>query len=1218
MRSAAYKYDLFVFDNRDVIVVGEDEATDEIKKSIEDYEHQDEEFIFSKEDLEILKCTPAKDIYVDLEKGVIKTPLRPDGAVDYDKVPKDGSASIWVTVTKPGSPLEGRPILLTRRPDGLFAITGGAGYKHLKDKAGVKTRTEALRHLVVEGRPSKTKADKELDELNKKLIAQNEPLIQKKKELMRQGRQEVSAALQSFNEAIGIKESDAAKIRKHREEIVEYAVKHGLDEDTANNFAASAVRHHTIINRQRNEVRRREVAKKMFDTLRRMNEGEDAGEALQELNEGLEFRKVTVELPSPEQFKGMSPEEIDSKMGDVFNEKFGGIINPNPLDGTIDEELKAEGIDLGAPKEDAYTLEIGTEIEPLDIKNEAALSHAFQTFREYQTTKREVNEVGKRIRKVDLTDTTPALLEKMRAEARDVLGSDISEEEMAEIENSYSEQWQANNSAQSFYKAVSEFWNDETAIRQKVHRTDNGFGSYVNEGANSALAAITGRYLGERVDASSLVDRTSIEAAAMVIAFDLRDRLRDDPSKYNAIVTALEDYNATNQIETEKRALERHAVLKKRYDTIQRAKETGLLTAREETGMVEGEVDNLIEQKKNLGHALGSMQASAAFLNALMIAKDARDNAIELNFGSDAEGANMRLEELRLNARGAIDNSDPNNIKLITGARALRRYAKALDVTKDFHDENERIKNDESGTEVDDLGNVIVPDYDVPMWNETFTGPDGKTHRYYSRVEQRNDIEFLKKMNNGLITRVTGAGKTNTALGFFAHKISENPNYSGLVVVPKGRTGQWADEAKMYSQLDMVLIPEGTSKDERSKIIAGIKPGQVAVIAQRDAAVSYYDLEYAFLSGRLRGMTLDEPQEIASRSISGNMSAATRKLMKLPSENRIALTATPARDNLIEAYDLVNWVSHGDRKLGPRTRFQRVYGGYGSGTNAQDAALQQMIYREISPYMSGGRLTNPSFKVNRQDVVVSKSELQDGNMREIESGAKAFMDREKAAFIQGIENDPKKLKYYEGRWGNRWKIQAAIKANERSRKRLLDEHDNNLSGIMENMSWADNPKINAAVNRIGAETDKKHVVFLDNAQQRRAVHEGLLAMGYTRAQIRNIATSTTSRGIQGHKMAEQVKEFRTDPSARVIFIDKQSCSGYNLQEGDDLHVLGTPTDAASYLQAQGRLARMPREGDVGIYTYKYDDVPFEDNKWTKMEQQLAILQATAPGMFAGG
>ena len=45
---------------------------------------------------------------------------------------------------------------------------------------------------------------------------------------------------------------------------------------------------------------------------------------------------------------------------------------------------------------------------------------------------------------------------------------------------------------------------------------------------------------------------------------------------------------------------------------------------------------------------------------------------------------------------------------------------------------------------------------------------------------------------------------------------------------------------------------------------------------------------------------------------------------------------------------------------------------------------------------------------------------------------------------------------------------------------------------------------------------------------------------------------------------------------------------------------------------------MPREGDVNILTYKYDDVPFEDNKWTKLEQQLAVLRATAPGMFTGG
>jgi hypothetical protein len=98
-------------------------------------------------------------------------------------------------------------------------------------------------------------------------------------------------------------------------------------------------------------------------------------------------------------------------------------------------------------------------------------------------------------------------------------------------------------------------------------------------------------------------------------------------------------------------------------------------------------------------------------------------------------------------------------------------------------------------------------------------------------------------------------------------------------------------------------------------------------------------------------------------------------------------------------------------------------------------------------------------------------------------------------------------------------------------------------------------------------------------------------------------------------MGKIADEFRKDPNIKVIFIDKNSASGYNLQEANDLHVLGTPSDAATYLQAQGRLARMPREGDITVHTYKYKDDPFEDTKWTTIDQQMKILRATAPGLF---
>ena len=100
-------------------------------------------------------------------------------------------------------------------------------------------------------------------------------------------------------------------------------------------------------------------------------------------------------------------------------------------------------------------------------------------------------------------------------------------------------------------------------------------------------------------------------------------------------------------------------------------------------------------------------------------------------------------------------------------------------------------------------------------------------------------------------------------------------------------------------------------------------------------------------------------------------------------------------------------------------------------------------------------------------------------------------------------------------------------------------------------------------------------------------------------------------------MSERVKAFQDLKDVNFAIIDKQSSSGYNLQAGNVLHVLGTPYDCAQYLQAQGRVARSPRVGNVTIKTYRYSDNPFEDAKWSVLDRQMKILRATAPGLFVG-
>ena len=149
------------------------------------------------------------------------------------------------------------------------------------------------------------------------------------------------------------------------------------------------------------------------------------------------------------------------------------------------------------------------------------------------------------------------------------------------------------------------------------------------------------------------------------------------------------------------------------------------------------------------------------------------------------------------------------------------------------------------------------------------------------------------------------------------------------------------------------------------------------------------------------------------------------------------------------------------------------------------------------------------------------------------------------------------------------------------------------------------------VMRYKAQGRKKHVLFVESKAQRRAVVADLREAGYKTTQIKNIT------GIARPSEVERRKQMwkRGKEKIPFIIIDKTSCAGHNLQEGDVLHVLGAPQDAAQYLQAQGRLARSPRVGDVDVATYRYKDNPWENLHWDKLQAQLKLLKATAPGLF---
>ena len=147
--------------------------------------------------------------------------------------------------------------------------------------------------------------------------------------------------------------------------------------------------------------------------------------------------------------------------------------------------------------------------------------------------------------------------------------------------------------------------------------------------------------------------------------------------------------------------------------------------------------------------------------------------------------------------------------------------------------------------------------------------------------------------------------------------------------------------------------------------------------------------------------------------------------------------------------------------------------------------------------------------------------------------------------------------------------------------------------------------------------DQKHVIFIDSRTQRETVMNMIRDLGYTGTQVANIAGAATS-GLTGTQMAQRAREFQTNPKMKLALIDKTSTSGYNLQSGDAFHVLGAPLDASEYLQGIGRIARMPRKGNIEVHSYKYSDNPVEQAHWNSLETQIKILKAVAPAMVTEG
>lgn len=1197
---------------------------------------------------------------VDLLKAVIRTPTGADGKVDYDAVPV--GASIWVRITAEDSPLHGRPILITKRPDHTFALTGGAAAKYI----------EARRHLVMQGgQPRTSKADEEAVRRRQEAIERNAPKRAKIRELQKQARDAQRVAESAFMEALGIERRGLTG--DEREKVhgtaQEFAKGLGLSDRDATSFATHLA---NGIARKDRERRVKQAAQRL-EAARWMDRGLPEEEALELAGGDIGAAMHTAPRIDPQQWSGMTEPErealVNAHLDDEerrqelerieasrFESQDGGEPSPEPapaatpatetprpaagveapeLAGVVPTPTAAAGPPVQggneAPHEQAATpmdgeatphplvpappapspdgpaaptFTAGHVEEPRPtrpILSSDRARTALDRFREFATAKQAEREIRSTLEEEPAVElAAPASVEELRLRTRA-----LSDQELEDWLEEYGRTIREPPDT-AFYDAIQPHWNDATG------NTLNGVESQgaTNRGAATAITALLGEETGDRYDVQRLVDALGPEAATVAVVTRMREELGE---RFRAWVAKVRDHNATNQRATERRALARHHQLQKQAEDLEKQVQSGDL--RSEATVAELRSRNLLEQRENLGTALGSLQASAALYHFGELAITDTDAArpVVINVGT-----RLALDDKmkRLGNLGARSVYHPTlGWQIHTDTRALRKFIGRTEQDRAEAEKWRRVKYDTSGIERDDEGREWVPGYKVPGFRSHFPEaealPPDQQHLAGQPIklmaDQRNNIEWLHGAGGGLVTTRTGGGKTLVSVGVASKMLADNPQGRHLRIVPDGREEQWAAEIRNFTGHRPVVLPARSTKEERRRILASAPPGSIVIVGHTNAG--RYDHDALAETHSWDSIGIDEPQELRSKSGSGKLSAGARRIFKISAPHRHALTATPATDHPVEAYDVVNWSRPG--ALGYRTRFERSFSGFGGGTNAQDAALERMIFRELEPHVSGERLVQPHYGIDHRDNRIRMSSAQRLRQREIEGRTDETV---RAAVAEALEKRRQGVRGY----AEKTPRQVQEEARRKALDRLEAEHRANLgAGGSE-----DNPKLQALRETIAqADPSHRHVVFVDSPEQRQAVAAMLEGMGH-RGKVRNITASargaTVKRDGQDVAAIEERKRAWKGQEGGFLLIDRTSASGHNLAEGDHLHVLGNPDDAAQLLQVHGRLGRANRVGDFSIHTYRYDDSPFEHARWNRLERQLKVLRATAPGLFVEG
>ncbi|MFF4534271.1 SNF2-related protein [Streptomyces sp. NPDC001407] len=420
-----------------------------------------------------------------------------------------------------------------------------------------------------------------------------------------------------------------------------------------------------------------------------------------------------------------------------------------------------------------------------------------------------------------------------------------------------------------------------------------------------------------------------------------------------------------------------------------------------------------------------------------------------------------------------------------------------------------------------------------------------------------------------------GLGKTLTAIALHLHRAETAVSTAGptLVVCPASLMTNWQREIARFAPSTTVVRYHGTDR--------ALDPSALGLDTIVVTTYGTVRRDTTALAGTEWGLVVaDEAQHVKNPA-----SATAKALRHLPATARLAVTGTPAENNLTELWAILDWANPG--LLGTRTAFRARYGAVEKDPTAPAAA---QLARLIGPFMMRRRKSDPGIapelpgKVHHHRIVA----LTDEQTGLYEAMVRTTMDQITAS--TGIARRGLVLKL----------LQALRQICNTPALYLKEAPDGTDPAGLARRSG----KLAALDDLLPTLTSRSEaaLIFTGYVQMGRILEHHLRARGHS-VYFLHGGTPTARR-------QDLVDAFQTDPDPAPVFIlsVKAAGTGLNLTRAEHVIHFDRPFNPAIEDQATDRAHRIGQQRTVQVH-HLITEGTVEDHIADLLDRKRALTEA---------